>query len=307
MSCEVSVIIPTYNRAQFVERAVRSVLAQTYEDFELLVIDDGSSDQTQNTIKRIPDRRIKYIRHSNNKGVSAARNTGIKHAEGNFIALLDDDDVWLPTKLEQQMKYFQTRPDAGAVYTGCISIDSKSNEPMRNIFPNAVQFKDLLRDNYCEGAPSSILIKKDCFKKVGLFDETLPFCEDWDMWIRLARFYEVNVLDQLLVKRYEHASCMHKNFDLAIEGREMLLTKISDDSLWDKKLMSSHRVAIGSLHCYNGNMGEGRRSFREAMKNNPISMKPYILYCSALLGCRNFNRIMGIKDSLRRKFPFIMA
>ena len=126
----VSVIIPTYNRAHLVDRAIQSVLNQTYKDFELIIVDDGSTDNTEDIIKEFQkkDERIKYIRHEENRGGSAARNTGIKAAKGEYIAFLDSDDEWLPIKLGRQISEFTNKSKIALVYTGRIIIEEGERE-----------------------------------------------------------------------------------------------------------------------------------------------------------------------------------
>ena len=132
----VSVILPTYNRAQLIAQAIQSVLDQTYQDFELIIVDDGSKDETEEVVNSFDDERIRYARHEENKGANAARNTGIAMARGEYIAFQDSDDKWLPEKLERQMRIFLiTSTDIGVVYTGCWRVEGtqKTYFPSPNI------------------------------------------------------------------------------------------------------------------------------------------------------------------------------
>lgn len=160
----ISVILPTYNRAHLLIRALNSILIQTYQDFEILVIDDCSSDNTQCIIEEFKDDRIIYIRHENNRGVAAARNSGLAAAKGQYIAFLDSDDEWLPTKLQRQLESFQdATPDIGIIYTGaCWVKDSiKVHVPSPNLAKKMTN--EHLEPIYLR--LQSCLIKSECFQK----------------------------------------------------------------------------------------------------------------------------------------------
>lgn len=193
----VSVIIPTYNRPKFLKQAVESVLHQTFEDFELLVVDDGSDHRP-----KIPeDPRLTLLRHEQNLGVSAARNTGIRASHAPFIATLDDDDRWLPEKLSRQVDFFQQNPDEYAVQPEAdwyragekVKQKRKHRKPDGSILPRALE--------RCLVSGSGVMIKRDVFKTVGCFDEDLPACEDYDLWLRLGLHYPVRLIDEVLVEK----------------------------------------------------------------------------------------------------------
>ena len=190
----VSVIIPTYNRAHLVGRAIQSVLDQTYDDFEVIVVDDGSTDNTMEVVSGFRDERIKYIQHPVNKGTpAAARNTGIRAARGELIGFVDSDDEWLPEKLQKQVDKFGTSSiNVGLVYGGYCVIDDQTKRMIRQVYPRkrGYMLREMLR---MSGPPTSVLtplVKADCFDRVGLFDETMIFAEDWDMFVRIAEHLE---------------------------------------------------------------------------------------------------------------------
>ena len=171
----VSVIIPTYNRAHLISRAIKSVLNQTYQDFEIIVVDDGFIDNTEEIVKDFTDFKIHYIRHKHNQGVSAARNTGIRASRDEYIALLDSDDEWLPGKLGMQIKVLQSESsEVGVVFSDLLYIDEngKNINKLRNHKKGSYIYEDLLGRN-CVGPPSTLLIRKECFNRVGLFDNLL--------------------------------------------------------------------------------------------------------------------------------------
>jgi len=256
---KVSVIIPTYNRAELLPRAIKSVLEQTYQDFEIIVVDDGSTDNTEEVIKEFQeqDKRIKYIKHDKNKGGSAARNTGIKAARGEYIAFQDSDDEWLPEKLEKQMKVFKNAlPEVGVVYTGFLRIKNGKE----NYIPSSWVIKkegnihdELLRGNFV--TTQSIIIRKECFKKAGMFDEKLPRLQDWELVIRLSKYYNF----KCLTKHYKDFS----NY---------------------KKILSGHYFSLGRILYSDGNLINGRRYFIKAIKKYPLNIKYSLGYLVSFFG-----------------------
>jgi len=197
----VSVIIPTYNRACLLERAVRSVMEQTFHDLELIVVDDGSTDATYHLLENVRPSAI-YLRHDKNLGVSAARNTGIRAASGRLIAFLDSDDQWLPEKLSTQIKFFEDNPSA--MICQCQEFWHRNgrrvNPRVKHLKPSGFIFEKSLA--LCLVSPSAVMIRKELFDKVGLFDETLPVCEDYDLWLRVAVSHPVYLIDEHLLIRH---------------------------------------------------------------------------------------------------------
>lgn len=197
---QVSVIIPTYNRAKKVSSAVSSVLDQTCTDFEIIVIDDASTDDTNDRLEEFGD-KIRLIKHGENRGVSAARNTGIKEAKGKYIALLDSDDYWVPKKLEVQIDFFNKNQAAVICQAREIWIRNgrRVNPAKKHLKPSGDIFIPSLK--LCLVSPSAVMLKRSLFDEVGLFDEELPVCEDYDLWLRISYKYPVHLIDQdLLVK-----------------------------------------------------------------------------------------------------------
>ncbi len=197
----VSVIVPSYNRANVLPRAVKSVLAQTYQDFEIIIIDDCSKDNTQEVVKNFNDPRIRYIRHETNKGGNAARNTGIKAANGEFVAFLDSDDEWLPTKFEKQMLRFND-PRVGLVYCGqkCFNENNGRVFEFFNQLREDIFYKMLVK-NYV-GSLSAVIVRFKNISQVGFMDEKLKSCQDWDLYIRLSQICQFGFVDEMLVNYY---------------------------------------------------------------------------------------------------------
>jgi glycosyltransferase involved in cell wall biosynthesis len=193
----VSVIIPTYNRSSFVLEAVDSVFKQTFEDFELIIVDDGSTDGTEKALTSYQGRFIYHFQ--GNRGVSAARNRGIQTACGKWIAFLDDDDLWLPEKLETQIRFFSQNPEASICQTEEIWIRNG-----RRVNPRKKHQKysgDIFAPSLllCLVSPSAVMIKRELFEQVGCFDETLPACEDYDLWLRISAQFPIFLIDRPLV------------------------------------------------------------------------------------------------------------
>jgi glycosyltransferase involved in cell wall biosynthesis len=282
----VSVIIPTYNRSAIMKRAIDSVLAQTFTDFEMIIVDDGSDDDVKSVVDVYCDERIRYIRHEKNCGLSRARNTGIENARGFYVAFLDDDDEWLPRKLELQLDHLSRRPRVDASFTGCIHWDEESGREVDTTIPSetAAEPADLLMKNTYLGASSSLVVKKYCFETAGCFDEALPSCEDWDMWIRLARQHRIESLDDILVKKYRSENSMMTNIGDRIAARNHILEKIADELENREDTLAYHHFRTGLLHCQIGEFKAGRQEAREAIRLSPLKGRQYLLYVITLLG-----------------------
>lgn len=196
----ISVVIPVYNRADIIKRALDSVLAQTVQANEIIIVDDGSDDQLEEALAQYQN-KITYLKQ-NNRGVSAARNLGIKHVSSNWICLLDSDDSWQTNKLEMQINALKKEPDYLICHTnetwhrnGELLAQKKKHEKKGGyIFQHCLPL--------CSISPSSVMLKRHVFDEVGLFDETLPACEDYDMWLRICCRYPVLFIDQPLTNKY---------------------------------------------------------------------------------------------------------
>lgn len=205
----VSVIIPTYNRVKFLKEAISSILNQDYPNFELIVVDDGSIDESASIMDDYDD-RIKYIRISH-QGVSIARNVGISQAQGELIAFLDSDDIWRPKKLSIQVEFFKHHPDALVCQTEEIWIRKgvRVNPKKYHKKPSGMIFEQCLKR--CMVSISAAMMHKALFEAVGLFDELFPVCEDYDLWLRVAATYPIYLLEEaLVVKRGGHIDQLSK-------------------------------------------------------------------------------------------------
>ncbi len=209
----VSVIIPTYNRAWCLAEAVDSVLAQAYQDFELIVVDDGSTDETPQLLAAYGG-RLRVLR-CENRGVSAARNAGIAAAQAELIAFLDSDDLWLPGKLSHQVAFFHLDPEALICQTEELWVRNgrRVNPGRRHRKRGGLIFAPSLE--LCLVSPSAVMVRRGLFDRVGLFDETLPACEDYDLWLRVSCRIPVHLIDTpLIVKRGGHADQLSRAWGL---------------------------------------------------------------------------------------------
>jgi len=209
-----SVVIPTFNRKHLLSRSVKSVLNQTFQNFELIIVDDGSTDNTEELVKEFNDNRIKYIRHSENKGVSTARNTGIKNANGTLIAFLDSDDEYLPAFLEETRNYlFHTSEEYGFSWTGTIKIKRADDMDITEEIIKKAIWKPGYVDrveayNRCLewdprwGTGHGFTAKAFVFSKIGLFDESLKAREDIDILLRLMKEFKYKVIPKYLINIY---------------------------------------------------------------------------------------------------------
>jgi glycosyltransferase involved in cell wall biosynthesis len=221
----ISVIIPTYNRCGWIEGAVESVLLQSFDDAEIIVVDDGSCDSTPERIGRLTDRyadrrRIRY-RSTPHSGVSAARNRGIEMAEGEWIAFLDSDDYWLPDKLTLQIRYLASHPAYLICHTDEIWIRDgvRINQGKKHRKHEGWFFVPSL--DLCLISPSSVMMHRSVFEEVGMFDETFPVVEDYELWLRVTSRYPVGYLhEKLVVKRGGHADQLSSTID-GIEGHRL--------------------------------------------------------------------------------------
>ena len=204
----VSIIITTYNREKYIGRAVQSVLRQTYGKYELIIVDDGSTDNTQEIIQKLieKDNRVRYIKLEQNQGVSHARNVGMQEAKFDFIAFLDSDDEWYPNKLELQMrKMLESSEETGLVFCRMSGIGRDGKErfvcPAQSIEKEMLEgeiFLRLLRANVI-GTPS-VLIRRKCMEQVGGFKESLTCLEDWEWILRIAKNWRIGFVDEILVE-----------------------------------------------------------------------------------------------------------
>ena len=198
---QITAILPTWNRAEWLEKSIQSVLDQTFGDFELVVVDDASTDSTAEIIERYSG-KIRTIVFSENRGVSAARNAAIKNSDSEWIAFLDSDDFWHPDKLQKQIAQTKMRPACPLHFTDEIWIRNgvRVNPKKKHQKKEGWIFQPSLA--LCLMAPSTVILRRELYEVHGLFDENLPVCEDYDLWLRLTAQHPVALLNEKLMTRH---------------------------------------------------------------------------------------------------------
>ncbi len=276
----VSVIIPTFNYGRYLSRAIESVLAQTYTNIEIIVVDDGSTDDTKEIVHKYNDPMISYIRHEHNYGLSIARNSGIKIAKGDYLAFLDSDDFWLPEKLHLQMEIFRDSPASlGLVYTAADVFDECTGKISKMPAPSyrGQVLSSLLFENRLGGGSSSVLIKRVCFDSVGVFDPSLMVYEDWDMWLRISEGgFLFDYLDKSLVTLTVHPFSLSKRQAVMAETRGVFLDKHLNLYLNHPEIYAMQHYMTGIMCYKSALMARGRIHFIKAIKyskKNDISLK----------------------------------
>lgn len=246
--CRVSVVIPCYNQAHYLGEAIQSALHQTCQDcVEIIVVDDGSTDNTAQVASSFGE-RVRCIRQEN-RGLAGARNTGIRNASGDFVALLDADDAWLPNYLSEMLLPFQVHGTTGATYCGWQYFDSTGKLLPRtniNIVPPEKVYEAMVLMDFL--VPSGVLVRRACFDDLGLFDEsfrTAQGCEDWDMWLRLLTKYSMVGVPQALVKYRVHHDNMSSKLDQMERAKQVVILKHFGTEETKSRL---HRLAYGGLY-----------------------------------------------------------
>ncbi len=247
---KISVIIPTYNRKHTLQRAIDSVLSQTFKPYEIIIVDDGSKDGTKEwLLQNYPS--VQYI-HQPNNGVSSARNKGIQISQGSWIALLDSDDEWMPEKLEYQSRFIEVNKDSSFCHTNEIWIRNgvRVNQMKKHKKYGGDIFKHCL--DICRISPSSSIINKDVFEEVGAFDESLTVCEDYELWLRVTAKFNILFLDEPLIKKYGgHLDQLSRVPEGIEQYRIRSLEKIlSMGSLTETQFRSAKDMLIHKLNIY---------------------------------------------------------
>jgi len=267
----VSVVIPTYERPAFLVGAIETVLGQTYDDTEVVVVDDGSSQRyASDVVAKFPE-SVRLVSHEENKGLSAARNTGIRHAAGEYIAFLDDDDRWHKTKLARQVGALEEQPKVGLAT--CLVAAIRPDREIVHCETSAPQgdcSEELLIGNQI-GTPSRVLIRRECFKGVGMFDEQLPTKQDWDLYLRLCQDWEVAAVEDHLCFRTVHES-MSSSPRSAKRDNLAILAKHEDllrpEGVW-AEANAEGSARVGRAYLNDGDLGAARKHLKKAVWLEP--------------------------------------
>lgn len=302
---KVSVVLATFNRAHLLDRAIHSVLNQTFQDFELIVVDDGSKDDTQSVVSSFVGKGIKYVRNQKNMGPSAARNIGIKLALGEYIAFQDSDDLWMPQKLEKQIQYFEkAQPEVGVVHAGRYIIN---NNKIRYWPPNRLHPKEgdvfgkLIRVNFMS-TPAS-LNKKECFLKAGLFNENLYAFVDWELFIRFSKYFRFGYINEPLMEVYKQPDSISKNLHVITQAYEKIVELYFEDIIGQgRDVLAAHYFRLGHLLCSQGKLNEGRCNFIKSIKTYPLGFKAPVAFFVSLFGENTFRIISETYRGIVRPF-----
>lgn len=294
-SPKVSIIVPAYNSGSFLVEALESAFAQTFKNAEIIVVNDGSTDNTEELL-RPWFHRITYVAQPN-KGLPGALNTGLKRARGDYIAILDADDIWEKEKLEAQVNVMEEFPEVGLSYTNFIPFGDpvdfqtgfdENNGALRRYCSSAVGqdvylitapflFRDLLVEQGFP-KPSSTMIRRVCFEKVGAFNERLTFCQDTEMTLRLSKVCRFAYIDRCLLKRRIHAGSLasiQSQRDYALEHIEMFrrlddFVPLTDpERLQCRRVLASYHAAAGYIEFTERRMALSRRHFWDSFRLDP--------------------------------------
>jgi glycosyltransferase involved in cell wall biosynthesis len=267
----VTVIVPTRNRRRYLDEAIRSVLAQTFADFELLVIDDGSTDGTGDLVNAVEDPRLLYI-HQPAAGIGAALNRGLRRARGRYVARLDSDDVWHRDMLETLVPVLESRADVGVAYARGQAMDECGRRlPNLQGLPERFPGDSLRSLVYDDGTCNvALLARRECFERAGYYDENLVASEDWDMWLRVARHYRFAFVDKVVVAIRWHDGNLtgptSPRFAEVLGARSAPLDKLFRDPDLPPRVRAMRAAAYANVHLFRGQRwlqaGEPGRAFR---------------------------------------------
>lgn len=309
---EVSVIIPTYNSVHYLPKAIDSVLNQSFRDFELIVVDDGSTDITREIVKKYEG--IARYFYQENQGVSVARNNGIEKSLGRYIAFLDDDDYWHKDKLIKQVNFLKKNSDIAMVYTDMHSID-----PFERIIDRWLETKSFYRSKNvyaslikeCFIIPSSVLIRRECFEKIGLFDPKYRNAQDLDLWLRIARSFKIAVIEEPLTFRRLHGKNMSINIENSLLNRisifkdelEIKYLKLSDClTIWS--VLSSVYFDLGYLYFERGSIDSSRSNFMKSLKFNFLKLHSLLYLVSTFLPATLIRLIRELKKRFSKDYRY---
>ena len=278
---KISVVMPAYNAEQFIDDALDSVLAQTYQNFEIIIVNDGSSDRTGEVVKSYIDKdnRIKLL-NQKHSGTACARNLGINNAKGSLIAFLDADDVWHPDKLTKQIAFMYKESGSLVKFVSCLALIIDDKNISQGLISGRVLEGNCYRKMLEEGGISGgsiVLVRKECLDEVGGFDSLLEPYEDWDMWIRLTRSFKIATVPEILVGYRRSNSCSSRNYKrLMHSGRLVLMKAFNKDQSLSKNYynfcFARDVVGIGAWCLLDGQYKEAKRFAIKATKINFLAL-----------------------------------
>ncbi|RBW49726.1 glycosyltransferase family 2 protein [Marinobacter sp. F3R11] len=299
----VSVIVPVYNRAHLVSETIESILSQTYEPIETILINDGSTDESLSVLReyesRFPD-KIRVI-DQQNQGQIAARNNGIEIAQGEYIAFLDSDDLWLKDKLERQIPLFED--GVGLVYSGTEIIDENGctiRVERADELISGYIYPQLLVKNRMTGG--TVVVTSDALKRVGLFSSDFKAAENWDLWLRICRIYSVRVVPDPLIKYRVHSQNMSGDGQLMLRAKRQIIEKHCDLDSKDRVIASYSRQAYADYHYRAGlnffaadQYRLARKEFISVLRFSFVYEDTWLRLIRSLIGARGNNLLRSLK------------
>jgi glycosyltransferase involved in cell wall biosynthesis len=274
----VSIVLPTYNRAHTLQQSIRSILEQTHKDFELIIVDDGSSDTTQEVLTSFSDPRIRIIRHDKNRGVAEARNTGVRAARYPYIAFQDSDDEWLPHHLEKLLQALEQSPQhTGIAYSAFYREDSHGRQ---KLIPGKHEQKfegdlssALLKNNFVTLQAS--LVRKECFEKTGFFDSTLKILDDWEWLIRVSEHFLFAFVGEPLTIAHYTPGNLTSQKETRMRDREILLESLEQRFRKYPSAYAKLARMIGTAKLSAGNRIVARMYLKKACQAHPLNIQTW--------------------------------
>ncbi|BAU66437.1 putative glycosyl transferase [Stanieria sp. NIES-3757] len=319
---KVSVVVPAYNAMVYLPETISNILKQTYQDFEIIVVNDGSTDNIKEWFTQISDPRIKLVSQAN-LGLAGARNTGIRESQGEYLAFLDADDLWEPSKLAKQVQVLDSYPEVGLVYTWVAYVDEQGNSTGR-VVSNQQEgdvWQELTKGNLVE-CGSVAMLRRQCFEKCGVFDCNLgSFVEDWDMWLRIASTYPFKVVKEPLVYYRQIANSASRNWEAMAKSYQLVIEKAFANAVWQELPLRNRSYGTANLvlawktiQCQTKDYQQASYFRNQALKHDPwlLFSKEYFRLTIAIalmswFGATSYQRFLSFFYILRRSTRNILS
>lgn len=278
----VSVVIPTYNRSNIIQDTINSVIQQSYSNLEIIVVDDGSEDNTPQVMSKYKHKCLKYIRLAENRGANAARNMGIKNSTGKYISFLDSDDQYAKNNIQKKVEYLNDLPEeyAGVFTPHKTYKDGKLWHKSR--FSGSVVELETIKERNVIGGFSCIAVKKSVFEKTGLLDESLKSAQDYDFYIRLLKKYKIKYIDDTHVDRFSTADRIGFDVERKLQGHKRILKKHGE--ILSPARKARQYSAIGILFGRQNQSDEAMKYFNKSISTHPYEFRAYVLFLISIFG-----------------------
>jgi glycosyltransferase involved in cell wall biosynthesis len=301
MKPKVSIVMPVLNGERYIAEAIRSILAQTYDNYELIVVDDGSTDATREVVHSFLGKlTLKYHHRPVPQGIAPSMTDGVIHSSGELISFLDHDDAWFPTFLETQVAYLQKYPDVAMVHSDFQTIDSDGNvieqsvaASRRRVRPSGYVFPQLFLDSFIVG--NSVMIRRECFDRLGMFDQSLRW-GDYHMWMRIARYYKVDYVPKVLTQYRQHSTQSTRSTPVqwinqepvGIQAIKKILEQYPEirQELGERVVrgrMAGMYFDMAYIWFLKGGLSNARDCLAKAIHLSPCDARYYVLYAASLL------------------------